>query len=172
MVPLGIILSPLWCTPTGPLRYSDNMHTRHASLSALRRGEGALSACMRRCGETEAAAAFGAGLPGPRRNARMLRPASGSGPEQEPRPKARIPARATRRGRRGRSALRLRRRRGVAHLRRSLAVERLGGEAALARRGRRGGADGYSQGPSLRNQLTEIKSYFWPQFPWQIQKLS
>ena len=101
-------------------------HTRHTSLSTSRRGEGALSACTRRCGETEAAAAFGAGLPYPRRNARMLRLASGSGPEQEPSPRARIPARATRRGRRGRSALRLRRRRGVARLGRSLAVERLG----------------------------------------------
>ena len=117
-------------------------HTRHASLSTSRRGEGALSACTRHCGETDVAAA-GAGLPDPRRNARMLRLASGSGPEQEPRPKARIPARATRRGRRRRGALRLRRRRGVAYLGRCLAIERLDGETTLAGRGRRGSAGGH-----------------------------
>ena len=58
---------------------TQHMHTRHASPSTLHRGEGALSACTHRGGETDAAAAFGAGLPSPRRDARMLRPASGSG---------------------------------------------------------------------------------------------
>lgn len=111
-------------------------HSSHASLSTLRRGEGALSGCMRRCGETGEAAAFGAGLPGPRRNARMLRLASGSA-EQESCPEA-----SARWGRRRCNALRLRRRRCVAHLVRSLVVERLDVVAALAGRGRRGSADG------------------------------
>ena len=126
------------------------IHGKHALTKShiprtLRKGEGMLSGARARRREhsrgvhtrmhearpSRGASACGAGSPNPRRIACMLRPPRL--PQQEPLPET------SRRWRRRRSALRLRRRRDVVDRGRCLAIERLGGEAALAGRGRRGG---------------------------------